>query len=256
MFVLVSIAWLMLAPSARTTPAPSPSLEAADTLQPKDLRRVEATEADVGPLRTSNRVLPADLRQPRGFGDVFQIPADAPTKYAGWFARADGAVIAVFPRSQYAITPDGVLAQVPSSAEFFIGGIPLDRAPGPPARGDRPSASGPEGAARIDTGVATADLSRARTPAPLVPATRVHPTARPVSPASSPGSGAAREAALSRLAARANDLFHDGSRRDQRVGRLLERALRPAGGSHPQPRIRSANTSHSSDDSTSAAATR
>ncbi len=206
-----------------------PAPRASPDLRPQDLRRVEQTEADVGPLRTSNRVFPTDLRQPRGFREVYQIPKGAASKYAGWFARVDGAVLAVFPRSQYETTEDGTVPLVPASTEFFFGAVPgrtPEAAPVSAAINTRVAGQG-----RLDSSDTTAVPSTAVANGPE--SNRViEPPAAPAKPAPTDAlaiAAAARALAedrrLSRVAARVSDLFTDDRARDQRVGRLLDRAM-------------------------------
>ena len=194
---------------------------------------MDATESDVDALRTSNRLMVTDLRQPQGFGEVYQIPKDAPSRYAGWFARVDGAVIAIFPLSQYVETRRGIKPLVPNSTEYFIGSVPGDRPLGGATAASRD---------RIDTsvvtGIAAVTLSGAMpsgrvrpdrvepgTPGAKAEATATEPVnGAPVDAASA--AAAAEAARLARISERVSQLFTDDARRDERVGRLLHRALK------------------------------
>ncbi|MFN0012293.1 MAG: hypothetical protein ACKVS8_11695 [Phycisphaerales bacterium] len=221
---------------ARPTPPPAPSPGPPPGLRPQDLRKVEQTEADVGPLRTSNRVQPPDLLQPRGFREVYQIPRDSPSKYAGWFARVDGGVIAVFPRSQYDMTKEGTKPLVPPATEFFLGSVPGGAAAAAPV--STALSARVAGQDRLDTSDTTAMPSTALTN--VAQSTRILDT--PPAPANPTPSdplataAAARALAegqrLSRVAARVSDMFTDDRARDQRVGRLLNRAM---GDDAPRP---------------------
>lgn len=91
----------------------------------KDLKRVEQVRGDAGGLSTSLARGPATLEVPNDFNGVYQIPEDAETPYAGWYARVSGATIAVFPRGEY----KAGMATLPANTKFFLGTIPL---------GDRP----------------------------------------------------------------------------------------------------------------------
>ncbi len=91
-----------------------------------DLRRVRPGVGDVSPLDAKMDVRDADLRIPNNFGGVYQIPADAPTPYAGWFVRISGGVWAVFPQSVYRRTKQGMVDRVPPGTQYFVGGIPID----------------------------------------------------------------------------------------------------------------------------------
>ncbi len=92
----------------------------------RDLRQVDPTIADVGPLNVSLRDMPPDLREPNDFRGVFQLPSDEPSRYAGYFARVRGGVWAVFPRSVYQRTEEGIIPTVPANTTFFLGGVPMD----------------------------------------------------------------------------------------------------------------------------------
>lgn len=75
---------------------------------------------DIGPLGTSLRQVPLDLRVPSGFDRVYELPGlpgAEPT-----FARFDGGVAALFSRSDYAATANGPLALIPPGTVFVIGG--------------------------------------------------------------------------------------------------------------------------------------
>lgn len=90
-----------------------------------ELKRVEAFVADMGALSTSGRQQRADLRLPNDFGGVYEIPKDADTPYAGWFARARGGMIAVFPRGSYVPSERGMVAIVPPNTRYILGNVPL-----------------------------------------------------------------------------------------------------------------------------------
>lgn len=91
----------------------------------KDLHRVEQLHGDTGGLSRSLARGPASLAVPNDFSGVYQIPEDADTPYAGWYARASGATIAVFPRGEYKAGPDGLIVMMPANTRFFLGTIPL-----------------------------------------------------------------------------------------------------------------------------------
>jgi hypothetical protein len=101
------------------------ALSAGVGLTIKDLHRVEQFRGDRGGLATSLAQGPATTGTPNDFGGVYQIPEDADTPYAGWFARFSGAVIAVFPAGDYAPSEAGMLPKVPANTRFFLGSIPL-----------------------------------------------------------------------------------------------------------------------------------
>lgn len=87
-------------------------------------RRVDAGRSDVGPSSTSRRILNRDPRTPSGFEFVYRIERGP---YAGRFARRDGAVTAVFPRSVYADVDGVAVPRVPPGTTFVVG--PVDRSP-------------------------------------------------------------------------------------------------------------------------------
>lgn len=122
--------------------APTPSAAA----KPPPLLRIESGVADVDPLGTSLRQLSVDLRQPVGFAGVYQVPASrSPTGRAA-FARMSGATAAVFDKSMYVSTRDGLRSSIPAGTTFYIGGLPEKR----PVRG-----------AEISTAFLTAENLRA-----------------------------------------------------------------------------------------------
>lgn len=112
------------APASSRTPPPVPAPQAQPLDLSASMRRVDQTFADTGPLATSLRQLPPDLRVPGDFRDVYQIPADANSPYAGWYARRSGAVTAVFPRSQYDYARGGLVAVVPNDTRYVLGPLP------------------------------------------------------------------------------------------------------------------------------------
>lgn len=92
----------------------------------KDFKRVEQGRGDAGGLSKSLARGPATVGVPNDFSGVYQIPEDADTPYAGWFARVSGAMIAVFPRGEYTATRGGVVPAVPANTRFFFGSVPLN----------------------------------------------------------------------------------------------------------------------------------
>lgn len=91
----------------------------------ESLRRVDAGVDDLGGLEAPARLIDKGLRHPNDWSGVYQIPPGTGTRYDGWFVRVRGGVYAVFPRSEYVPTPDGVYVPVPAGTLFFIGGIPV-----------------------------------------------------------------------------------------------------------------------------------
>jgi hypothetical protein len=99
---------------------------------PRMLQPVEPGIGDLGPLTTSTRLLPFDLRQPSGFERVFRVPGSSrglgtitPAGSDDQYARVSGAITAVFPRSEYFESGNGIRPAVPSGTVFYIGNSPL-----------------------------------------------------------------------------------------------------------------------------------
>jgi len=78
---------------------------------------VDPGRADASALNDSLRLVPIDLRTPTGFDRVFRLP----TVVGGAvFARMDGGLTAVFPRSEY--DPGGPV--IPAGTTWYIGALP------------------------------------------------------------------------------------------------------------------------------------
>ena len=82
----------------------------------RDLVRLDAGRQDTGPLATSNRFLPTDLRAPTGFEYVYRDPSSEST-----LMRISGGLAATFPRSQYNVSEFGPTAVIPAGTVFRIG---------------------------------------------------------------------------------------------------------------------------------------
>jgi hypothetical protein len=86
----------------------------------------EPTVSDLGPLNTSQRVMPLDMRATSSFDKLYKL--DARPRFFGdraqgeYYMRRSGAVSAVFPRSSYRALEEGVLAEVPAGTVFSLGG--------------------------------------------------------------------------------------------------------------------------------------
>jgi hypothetical protein len=83
----------------------------------------------VGALGGMSRVdLRRDLRQQRGFGNVFRLDVQQPFAQPGqtttMFFRIDGGVAAVFPESIYRQTPGGPVSEIPPGTTFYVGELP------------------------------------------------------------------------------------------------------------------------------------
>jgi hypothetical protein len=127
---------------------------------PARLVPVEQGVGDVGPASRSLRVAPLDLRQPSDFDRVYRIPSGvgpgvgrggllAPPGPGDRFARVNGAVTAVFPRSQYTVTSRGLVPDVPAGTVFYIGRLPA----GEVGAGRSPGEGAAAGGARVGVGV-------------------------------------------------------------------------------------------------------
>ena len=82
----------------------------------QELNSVEANVGDLGPLSRSLRSLGADLRQPTNFDRVYRVPGQDDR-----FMRINGGLYAVFERSLYAPTRDGIVSLIPGGTVFYIG---------------------------------------------------------------------------------------------------------------------------------------
>lgn len=80
------------------------------------LKAVEANVGDLGPLSLSLRLLQADLRQPTNFDRVYRAPGQD-----GRLMRINGGLYAVFDRSLYAPTKQGLMPLIPGGTVFYIG---------------------------------------------------------------------------------------------------------------------------------------
>ncbi len=108
--------------------------------QIKGLTPVDAGRPDMSPFSLSFRRLQMDLRLPLGFDQVYQIDPAPPLlgavgrpTGAPRFARRSGALTAVFPRSEYQSTEDGVKVIVPADTRFHIGPMDGGLTPAAPA---------------------------------------------------------------------------------------------------------------------------
>lgn len=98
---------------------------------PEGWQMIDAGRADRGPLATSARRVPIDLRVPLSFDRVYRVPGSTtgvqvPGAAAGeeLYARISGGLTAVFPRSEYVATKRGTAAIIPPGTIFYIGALP------------------------------------------------------------------------------------------------------------------------------------
>ncbi len=81
------------------------------------LQPVEQTVADRGPLSTSLRWVQYGLREPYGFKQLYQLPVGEQN-----YVRRNAGLWAVFPRSLYITTRDGISPSIPAGTVYYIGG--------------------------------------------------------------------------------------------------------------------------------------
>lgn len=104
--------------------ASTSALAQSSAVDPR-MTRVDPGRQDTGPLATSSRVLPMDLRLPTDFEQVYQLQARTGERSrAELFARRSGGITAVFPRSQYMQSGGGILAEVPAGTTYYLGKLP------------------------------------------------------------------------------------------------------------------------------------
>lgn len=176
-----------------------------DTRMPwTDLKRVEQGVADQSPLDAAMRIAPVDMKVPNDFSGVYAIAKTADSRYAGWYARVGGGVIAAFPRSVYDYTKEGRVAPIPADTHFFIGGVPKNL---PAPTGISESAVN----ARVDSRVADNGWSRSITSAPAA-------TDRKTPESTTP------EYQLQPWRDLTNRLCNDDAYRGSRIAALLEHA--------------------------------
>jgi hypothetical protein len=242
--------------SARATPAgtspvhPAPPPPAPLVANPaRDTRLVlvpvAANTRDASALSTSLKSEAIDLRAPRLFDRVFAVRRSADTDLKGgtllnfgggniaasstpldtsgtqWFARIDGGIIALFPRSTYLETKDGTFAEIPAGTIYALGRPPAALLGLEPAQ--LPFVPTTDSAPLDDSRPTArqADSNAARTlPAMLRPARNgdQNPT---------PAAIAAPDSAPS--------VFRDDTYRARRVRALLQMAARVPGERRPDP---------------------
>lgn len=89
------------------------------------LEPVDAGFADTGPLHSSLRSVQWDIHAPINFDRVYRVTGDlrrfgVPTGQE-MYARATNGLVAVFPRSEYYVTPRGILPIVPAGTIWVMG---------------------------------------------------------------------------------------------------------------------------------------
>ena len=182
-------AFMMVAGLATLLGAPGASAQVRGNPR---LTPVEEAVADTGPLSASERLMPQDLRVPASFDRVYRLSGKA-----GQFARVNGAITAVFPRSQYVVTSSGAVPEIPPGTTFYIGGLPEGLATPPELR----TVNAPNFA-----GESAREVPRAKSANTYMP---------PALPSS---------LAISAMAHRTETMFNDDLFRRMRVGDLLNQA--------------------------------
>jgi hypothetical protein len=85
-------------------------------------QRIVPGSTDLDPLRGSIRVLPTDLRAPTSFENVYKLSTtDRFGKAQDLYARRNGGLTAVFPRSVYVQSRKGLVPEIPAGTVFIIG---------------------------------------------------------------------------------------------------------------------------------------
>ena len=93
---------------------------------------------DVGPLGVSTELRSIDFRAPTNFEHVYRAPGREHD-----LMRVSGAILALFPRSEYAVTNQGTYVLVPAGTVFYLG-----EASRPPWKADDPAPTPAEGELR------------------------------------------------------------------------------------------------------------
>lgn len=121
------------------------------TEAPVLLTPLDQAVGDRGGLDTSLRRIDPGLDMPTGYRNVYLRPG-------GGMMRANGGLAALFPRSIYVPTRQGLVPDVPPGTRFVIGGLPMGREAGHgrllpldplqphaiPDRVDRPGSESPD----------------------------------------------------------------------------------------------------------------
>ncbi|HYE63514.1 MAG TPA: hypothetical protein VD997_16105 [Phycisphaerales bacterium] len=198
----------------------------------------EPTVGDMNPVGTSQRAMPVDLRVGSGFDRLYKL--DARPRFfggsggGGWAAgdsdyymRMNGGVMAVFPRSSYAMTRRGLLTEVPPGTVFSIGGN-VNKLMGAQPGINEPRVPGQNFVDR------SAKPGSPNDPVPDQERARPAPPERPEPPQrannQAPRDGAAApgnevRSSANTAPAPGPSIWWDESYRQQRVGQLLDRAL-------------------------------
>lgn len=144
----------------RVLPALVLSAVGAAAMGEPPLEPIEQGTTDANPLAAPARVQPLDLRLPLGFDRIYRVVEPGRSAMNQRYARSSGAITAVFPRSQYTPTRDGVIPEIPAGTVFYLGGLPDDIFSSPPPairRGptyvDRAARAAPDAAKPVNSGI-------------------------------------------------------------------------------------------------------
>ncbi|MBL8761093.1 MAG: hypothetical protein JNL50_07300 [Phycisphaerae bacterium] len=124
---LTALAFVLISPALGVSGRPAIVFGAEPPLEP-----VEQGGQDANPLAAPARMQPLDLRLPLGFDRVYRVVEPGRSPLNQRYARSSGALTAVFPRSQYTPTRDGVVPEIPAGTVFYIGDLPEDVFSSPP----------------------------------------------------------------------------------------------------------------------------
>lgn len=123
---LIACGLAITAGAAGTLASSAPPAGPTNTPPPSNiLIPIEQNVEDANHLAVSQRLLPVDLRAPTNFEHVYRIPTSGPNTPA-WaqtqpmFARASGALTAIFPQSSYVPTRRGLAAEIPAGTVFTL----------------------------------------------------------------------------------------------------------------------------------------
>jgi hypothetical protein len=177
------------------------------------LHAVEAGREDAGRLLRSGRLPRVDLRVPNSFERVYRV--DSPTLGAATpprYARVSGALIAIFPQSEYEMTESGPRSTIPAGTVFAIGREAA-------ARVINPGSGGPQGP-EVDRPAAAIRTSQRVDMRANIGAEFPPPT--PSTPASA--SSAASQVGIEFSPPRSGSIWGDEAYRAARVAELLDRA--------------------------------
>lgn len=203
---------------------------------PSGWEQVDAGRADRGPLSTSARQVPIDLRLPLSFDRVYRVPGSTngvrvPGAPAGEevYARISGGLTAVFPRSDYVATKKGTAVLIPAGTIFYIGELPkpmpgslnTQSSAAEPARPVGPTRTGLMRASL--TAVGQTDLRVDSRATPPSARSQIAPQQNATPPAEPPPAPSPRPAQP--MASRAQDVMSETHRRD-RVRVLMQAAVR------------------------------